>query len=209
MSDPGGFRLLVRRIRRLRDALLPDLHPTGTYSDAEYDLVASFVLLCHAEVEWYLEQRCLEVVSAAVSAWLLDSKPRSTVIALAAFAPDSGPKWLPSPGQSGPPQIRAVISAAKRSYSQMVDKNNGVNETNLVALLLPLGIRESDLASTFLADMNAFGSRRGDQAHRGIGARSPLDPADAVALLTRILLGLRRLDRRLSRLKSELSEAVA
>ncbi len=55
----------------------------------------------------------------------------------------------------------------------------------------------------FLPDMNTFGSNRGDHAHQGVGHKTPPDPVDALRLVTRIVLGLRQLDRRLMSLKAE------
>ena len=70
-------------------------------------------------------------------------------------------------------------------------------------LLLPLGVRESDIPSGFLADMTTFGAKRGDLAHRSVGARVPPNPVDTNRLIIQLILGLRRLDRRLLDLKDD------
>ncbi len=203
MAGGPDLLALVHRIRDLRSAFLPPTDPTGSYSAAEYDRTAAFLLLAHAEAEWFVERRCLEVAAAAVAAWSADSAPRSTIVALAAFSHSGGKSALPDPGRAGPPQIREVVDEAKRTYSTVVDQNNGITEENLLRLLLPLGLREFQFPTGFLVDMNTFGSHRGDQAHVGVGARTPPDPGDARNLATRIVLGLRRLDRHLLRLKTE------
>ncbi len=203
MAGPSDLRELVRRTRDLRSSFLPKPDPVGSYSSSDYDRTAAFLLLAHAEVEWFIERRCLDIASMAVTNWTIDSAPRSTLVALAAFSHAGGQSGLPDPGRSGPPQIREVIDEAKKAYSYVVNNNNGLKEENLLKLLLPVGLRESQFPSGFLADMNTFGTNRGDHAHKGIGARTPPDPVDALKLVTRVVLGLRRLDVQLLKLRSE------
>ena len=203
MAGRQDIRRFVRRIQELRSAFLPAPDPTGNYSKPDYYRTAAFLLLAHAEVEEFLEQRCLEVASAAVAAWTVDSVPRSTIVALAAFSHAKGKAALPKPGQTGRPQIREVLDSAKRSYSLVVHKNNGVKEENLLNLLLPLGIRESQIPTDFLNAMNTLGSIRGGYAHRRVGAQTPPDPVDSMKLTTRVVCGLWRLDDHLLRLKNE------
>ena len=124
MSGPRDLRLLVHRLRELRSIFLPAPHPMGQYSSADYDRTSALVLLMHAEIEWFLEERCREVAGAVVASWNADLVPRTTIVALAAFCHTKGAKALSSPGQ-GPTSIRTVISEAKVSYSATVYKNNG------------------------------------------------------------------------------------
>lgn len=202
-----GMRIDVQKLRsridKLEEAFLPRPDPTGTYSTAEYDRTAAYLLLVHAEVESFIEERCLDVMSTVVEAWIRDYKPRSTIVALAAFAHTGGDKSIPQAVEPRRPQIREVIDGAKRSYSSIVNRNNGLKETNLLALLLPIGIRESQISSSFLADMNTFGARRGAQAHRGFGSQTPPDPVDAKNLIERVKTGLCDLDRHLKKVRDE------
>lgn len=194
---------LVLRIRSLRSFFLPPPNLTGTYSQAEYDRTAAFLLISHAEIEEFIEQRCLEIVDSVVDAWILDAKPRSTIVALAAFSHSDGENAVPKPDDTGPPKIRTVVREEKRSYSKAVNNNHGIKSENLLRLLIPVGIRESQLPTQFLADMNAFGASRGKLAHNRIAANNRPDPKDSRRLLTRLVLELRRLDQKLLALKGE------
>jgi hypothetical protein len=197
------LRALVKRIRDLQATFLPVPNPTGSYSSAEYDQTAAFLLLVHAEVEWFLERRCLTVADTAVSSWLADLKARQVIVSLAGMADDRGFAALPKPGTRGKPALVKLVDEAKGVYSKRVHLNNGLKEGNLLEMLIPIGISEADLPATFVADMNSFGSQRGDQAHRGVGARKPTDPRDALKLVARVLRVLRRLDLKLHALASE------
>ena len=73
----------------------------------------------------------------------------------------------------------------------------------LLGLLLPVGIRESEMPGGFLPETYPFGAHRGDLAHQGVGAQTPPDPVDAIERVTRIVVALRQLDRQLLVLKAE------
>jgi len=196
-----GLPKLRRRIDNLGHTFLPDPNPTGDYSDADYDCTAAYMLLAHAEVEWYLEQRCRDLIGTVVAEWCLDFVPRATIVALVAFA--SGNTQVPESVGSAKPEIYNVVNDAKRLYSIRIHNNNGVKQKDVLALLLPLGIRESQFPSGFLNDMDVFGTWRGAQAHMSVGARAPLDPGDARNLVDRVMKGLQDVDGRLRALNGE------
>lgn len=202
MAGPEDLRRLINRIRDLRATFLPDRDPVGNYLPADYDRIAAFLLLGHAEVESFIEQRCLEIASEVVAKWAADSEARSTIVALTAFSHRQGQSGLPESG-AGRSRIREVVDEAKKSYSAVVHKNNGIKEKNLLELYLPLGLRESQFPSGFLAAMDTFGTERGGFAHTGIGSQTPPDPVEALNRVTQAVVGLWRLDRHLLALKAE------
>lgn len=192
---------LVRRVRVLAATFLPPPSATGSYSLAQYDQTSAFLLMCHAEIESYIETRCLQLVHQTVSAWLDDSKPRTTILSLAAFSNAGGTTGLTIKAKKKP-DTKAIVQGAKRRYSDVVYNNHGLKEENLEKMLLPLGIQEDELAP-LLPDMNSFGLERGNLAHKSVGSTKSPDPVDSRILVTRILRDMRTLDRRLTELGSE------
>ena len=67
----------------------------------------------------------------------------------------------------------SALAEAKKAYSKTVHDNNGIKEANLIRLLLPVGLRESQFPQGFLPDMETFGTRRGDHALADSEAPSP------------------------------------
>jgi len=66
------FQVLEARIEELRQLLLPaEFDPTGSYAHPlrTTTCAMSFRVLAHAELESYLEERALEVATAALQAW--------------------------------------------------------------------------------------------------------------------------------------------
>lgn len=201
-TDLGSWRSLVKRVVELSNAFLPPQDATGTYSRADYDRTSAFLLLAHAEIQSHIEENCRALAHAAVTQWEADSKPRAAVIALVAFAHADGEAAVPK-SSDGTASIRRVVAKAKSNYSAIVHHNNGVKSKDVLKLVIPVGVRETSLSAGWLADMDTFGSSRGDQAHLGVGARRPPDPADARKLIARLLMGLRAVDRELANLATE------
>ena len=54
MPSSARFQQLENRIKELEN-LLPVVNISGNYSQKEIDLTRSYCLLCHAEIEAYLE----------------------------------------------------------------------------------------------------------------------------------------------------------
>jgi hypothetical protein len=76
-----------------------------------------------------------------------------------------------------------------------------VKRKNLENLLYPLGIPDSHLNTTWLAQMDSFGQKRGVWAHNAAGVQQAPDPLTELTEVGRILIGLLDLDRILSALQ--------
>lgn len=195
MSEgPSERRRLIRRIRDLARTFLPPADATGSYSTEQYDRVSAFLLLTHAELEAFIESRCTHVANTAVKAWELDSVPRKAILGLIAFAHSGGQSAIPDESSGLSPTIREIVKDAKVAYSKTVSKNHGIKEKNLLQLLLPIGVRETDFPSGLLQEMDALGTLRGSHAHRNLGAKTPPDPLDSLNRVARVVFGLRKLD---------------
>ena len=203
MSDSDKLTRLKERIESLGNVFLPPVSRTGSYDQREFDSTAAFLLMAHAEVEEFIEQRCLEVADAVVTKWSVDSRPRSALIALAAFSHSQGDKALPTPDELGRSKIRDVLDEAKRSYSHVVNQNNGVKAHDLLRLLIPIGIRESQISNKLVIDLNNFGATRGQLAHNTNAIQNAPDPVANKKLVDDIVSELGKLDSHLSRLESE------
>ena len=178
--------------------------PTGSYSDRVYDRVRGYRLLVHAEIEAFLEDAVLSVAKQAYTDWLVDRRPRQSLIALLAYhegSTDPVPDAISKTGASSTP-LRSRIKDATDAHSTWVRmKNNGIREKNVLRLVLPVGILESDLDAAWLQTIDGFGSARGDTAHQALRTQQPHDPAAEARTVKEIVEGLRKLDARLVALR--------
>ena len=59
-----------------------------------------------------------------------------------------------------------VIDLAQNQFLQRIKDNHGIKENNFYVLVLPTGIDPSELDATWIANLNNFGSLRGEVAHQ-------------------------------------------
>src|SRR5215218_3850246 len=74
------YRTLEWRLRKLDKHLLP--RSKVSYTPREYDGTRAYLVLCHAEIEHFLEERALLVARRSLAAWMLDARPRKPLMAL-------------------------------------------------------------------------------------------------------------------------------
>lgn len=185
MARSKRYMDLQRAVTNLWKALLPrKFDPTGTYRSVErvHLRTISFRILVHAEIESYIEDRAFELFDAGYKAWASDNIPNRVVLALLAY---SGVMTRPPPGKlGGDPNsqksydhVGKPIQKAQAAWRAVHKDNHGIKESNIVALLLPLGIASEDIDTTLLADLTSFGGSRGAVAHRSsIGVTTYADP---------------------------------
>ena len=164
-------------------------------------------MACHAEFEQYFEDAAVEVLDNAHSAWLRDNMPRTPLLALLAFSP-AATKAPPSEKAGGPSFLRTSIQDARdRHYRYARFDNHGISEKYLLALLLPAGIKESDLGGAWLQEVSNLAQMRGQVAHHSsvptVYAEAPISLSDAMTAVKGVLAGVERLDARLLKLMQE------
>lgn len=208
MARSARYRALLPRLTELRRHLLPvRFDPTLPYSNRQVDRIRGYRLLAHAEFEACIEDLVRSTVDAAWTGWQMDGKPRTALIALVAYYEGDlgGPPDTLTPAQQSK---KALVHLADRidkarnyHVNQVVRRNDGIRERNLLALLLPVGVLERDLDKTWLATIDSFGGLRGDTAHQSGRAQQLPDPQQELQSVQAIAVGLGKLDLRLTALR--------
>lgn len=201
MPKSQKFRTLSKELTRLKKQFLPKISPTGIYSDRQLALTVGYIVLAHAEIEAYLEDRVWEVVMEAKKDWD-GGKTRRTLICLLAFSGetmDEPPDTLtPTKGnktvQPEKIKISEKINKAIKGFKKVIKQNHGVKEANILALLLPIGIDSDDLDPGWLITLNSFGEKRGLVAHSSYNTIQPPDPAEVLSTVNQITEGLLQVD---------------
>jgi hypothetical protein len=205
MSSSSRFRTLTKELNRLKRQFLPRISPTGTYSDRQLALTIAYRVLAHAEIEAYLEERVQKVAIDTKKDWDSKGKASRTLLCLLAFSgqtmelppdtltPVKGNKILPPERV----QLDKKINLAVTCFIKVIKQNHGVKESNILALLLPIGIDSDDLDSALLATLNTFGEQRGLVAHSSATSyrtNQLPDPANELNRVQQITQGLLQID---------------
>lgn len=179
MAKTNALIELEARINVLEGALIPTVNSLGIYTDAELDLIRAYVLLCHAEIETFLED------------W---AKILLQTLTLELQNPNSGSKFS-----------RLHASRVARELLHTINTNHGIKEKNLLNMFEPFGILETDfdaIDTKFLSLMNGFGHRRGESAHGSVmRATKQPNPIQEKKAVDEILSYLEKLEGMLIRIR--------
>ena len=85
MKNSNRFIQLKSRIDSLKDNLLPRTRIDGNYSEIEQDLIRGFILLVHAEIENFIEDRVEEKIDAVHNLWKTSRKKSHVISSMNSF----------------------------------------------------------------------------------------------------------------------------
>jgi hypothetical protein len=200
MSNSPRFRELEARLQQLRDHFLPGVFdPTGTYSDRDHDLARAYRLLAHAEMEAFMEDIAREAAISKISAWKNERKASDLLVCFLAcyhsgWNVDFQEEAILFSSQPAKDSAEETVDAALRQYIYQLQQNHGIREENLKNLIFPIGVRKTDLDSTWITTLDDFGKRRGEAAHQSVGAQKAIDPKTEMQDVALLLNGLKKLD---------------
>lgn len=203
-----------RRYQQLRNRL--DSVATGLnllpvpVTQEDVDRIHSFRLLAHAEIQAYLEE-IAETILAVSEVTLRRHELTHAAHHLIVFEAVLKLSQKRNASQASYPLFSRssaiqhstnAFTVAVRSHRNRIKANNGVKAADLRTLLGPLGYRDSWFMPGFLDQMDLFGVRRGEVAHRsGVIGASVLPTGSAeMALINALMPGLKDLDRYSARL---------
>lgn len=184
ITPSDRYKTLVERINQLEGHLLPLVNQTGEYNFKDQDLIRSFCLLCHAEIESYLEDYSFEIISKAFKKWEINKINISPIIFHLAFSYNGKSKELPY----------SMVVQNYQVVIKIIKSNNGIKENNLNCFFRPIGF---DIDPTLKSILNDFGISRGQIAHTSFQTQQPLDPISESGNVNLILQGLKTFDEEL------------
>ncbi|MGK5532878.1 HEPN domain-containing protein [Streptomyces sp. URMC 129] len=198
------FEELEERINDLRHCFLPrNFEPTGLYDETVYEHTRAFRVLAHAEFESFIEDRVIEVIDSAASKWR--SNGEVSVILLAAMAFRESVSSIPASLNEAASKRHKYPTLAERIEEARTDlhryarnQNHGIKEKNLLRMLLPIGLQEDELDTTWLSDVDTWATARGDSAHKTAKLQVRPDPQKELNTVRRILEGFRDLDQQMT-----------
>lgn len=193
------FDELEQRLVELQKSFLPSpFDPTGLYEDSVYEHTKAYRVLAHAEFESFVEERVLEVVNKSFDSWKTSGKATTALIGLVAFHEVINPlpeSFADFGTKKKHRDLATCIENAKNGYNYYVRReNHGIKIKNLIKLLVPVGLTESDFDSEWLTTTEAWATARGEVAHKTAKVQVKPDPQHELKTVTKILDGFRKID---------------
>jgi len=184
MANSKYFTQLTRRVSQIENSYLPEISQTGNYTSKQRDDLRAYVILIHAELEAYFEQISEAKAKEAFQKWKLYRTKSNVLTALVCFCKKD------LTGLS----LEKRLNDALTDHIRLLKANNGIKEENLRQMLLPLGLEDSNIDTTWLSTMSSFGSERGKVAHSTAMVQQPLDPQTIKSTVALILSEVRNID---------------
>lgn len=192
MAHSIHYKALSTRVLELRRRFLPArFSRTGSYTTTQLDMARAFRILSHAELEYYFEARALDIATRAYDLWKNRNKATAPMICLLTnIIGDS--KGLPSKLGTNITSLH-VSGRVYGQYKHAIINNNGIKTPNLLNILLPISVLESDIDSAWLSTIDGFGAKRGETAHTA-AVYNQIDPQDDYQTVMQIMSGIRDVD---------------
>lgn len=199
LSPPVTSQPLTVRVAAIADSIFDPADLSAlSLDDRLRTRCAAVLVLSHAEIEESIEIACIATVN------VLEAHPPVGFAFLA---------WGLSASQIGKPdqadhtkqrKAEGTVEHLLSAYRSLVASSNGIRESNLQRLLLPLGIKLAALPLE-IAALDDFGRKRGDAAHLSpLKARLQDAPSVIVGSATGAALAAERVISELDALQSDL-----
>lgn len=127
----------------------------------------SYVLLCHAAIEEYLERISLSVLSESLKKFEEDKRIRDPLLAAASFYKILLDEELSlrKIGDSAQDYFLKIFKQAISEHAISIDGVHGIKTKDQDAILMPIGVRIFNFDRLLSQSLTSFGSTRGKYAH--------------------------------------------
>jgi hypothetical protein len=142
-----------------------DMHDVG--GKTEQLKLRSYVLLCHAAIEEYLERISLSVLAESLNAFEHDGRIRDPLLSACGYYKILLGNEVQSRnfGDSSRDLFLKIFRKAIAEHANSLEGVNGIKTKDQDAILLPVGIKLFDYDRLLSQALNSFGGVRGQFAH--------------------------------------------
>ncbi|MEG0900187.1 MAG: HEPN domain-containing protein [Oscillospiraceae bacterium] len=148
------YDLFKQRIENLSEHFAI-VESDGNITPQQEDLIRAFVLLCHAEIENYIEDLATELLENGKERWDTQKTANYNIASL----------FIESE------KIEKNLDTNQKSlqlfsqFRSVIKNNHGIKLHNIKKLFTPLGYALDDFDNLFITELSTFGELRGETAH--------------------------------------------
>ncbi|MFK0382950.1 HEPN domain-containing protein [Agrobacterium sp. NPDC090273] len=140
----------------------------GCETDLQHLKLQAYILLCHSALEQYLEELGLAAAQKARARFTNDGTITRTLVALISSKlvddlPEKSKLKLTAELSSN---VEEFSKEAFNRYRAAVTSNNGITDKDQAKLLVPIGVDPDSIDLILKNNLDQFGKKRGDVAHK-------------------------------------------
>lgn len=173
MANSLRHKQLLSRIKSIESNLLPSIKIAGNYTKKESDLIRSYVLLVHAEIESYFEDVAEKKAEKSKENWMSNRTKSNCLLSIMSFLSNEI-NW-DTIQNSSKQKLDFRVTRVTLHYIEKLKSNHGVKSKNILNMLLPLGIESNLIDQGWLNTMDSFGAKRGLIAHSTSRVQNQID----------------------------------
>lgn len=187
------FALVKANIDALRQIYVPQINSVVPTPEQQ-ELARAYILTVHAELEFYIEERCREVSNFLISEVARGFVHTATLsyLVYSGLPAITGGDKLGKNGKASR-KLLTQLSEARVNYEKLIDSNIGIREKHIAKILTPIGLSSDDVDPNFLLDIDILSSHRGHYAHMSRSTKEAdpqaVNPDDHVKLVERVVNG--------------------
>jgi hypothetical protein len=178
MATPR-YLAMKTRAQKLKRLFAPKTqNPLGRYTQDAKEKLYSFSVLAHATIEEYIENEVKIIGDSALQRWNVNQYVCLPLLAMMCRREGdnigfSGDVFTVSPQKD----LRTVVATTHVQLNNRIGGNHGVRKANVAKLFMSVGFVPSGQCEAVLNSLDAFGSKRGEYAHK-IPTATPLQQTD-------------------------------
>lgn len=163
------YKQLTAQDKSVRRHLFPGRRNWSLVAPTKREIITAIAyrMFAHAEIESYLEDRALDLISACDAAYKTKKKVSITTLGLMGYKGNNQRK--PPERSSSWKEAYYLATDWEKSVSAHFQhikiSNNGVKERNVLLMYVPLGVTPIEIDPLLLSELNSFGEVRGAVAH--------------------------------------------
>ncbi|CEQ21377.1 HEPN domain-containing protein [Paraclostridium sordellii] len=188
------YRALKSRLKELEKHYIKSFYDKDPFelTPRQHDLARGYRVLCHAEIESYLEEIATDLLKYSVDQWNINKKVTITMTAMLTYFHKTEKK----------DKLGTMFNQGATNFKrQVIEKNHGIRSDNIKKLFRPLGIDIDELDSAWVSTLDTYGSRRGETAHTSARAQQVIDLRAEKQDLVNIVEGIEALEQLIFNLK--------
>lgn len=140
----------------------------GCQTDLQHLKLQAYILLCHAALEQYVEDLGTAAALTARTQFSKSGVITKTLVALISskLVGDLSEKNKQKLTSELSSNIEEFSKEALNRYLAVVRGNNGIVDKDQKKVLIPIGVDPESVDLVLMNNLHAFGSKRGDVAHK-------------------------------------------
>lgn len=159
------FSDLTVSIQELKRIYIDSALSLPVPTEEQQEHARAFVVLAHAEMEWYLESAFRSLSNCLVDNAKAGnfSSASMAYLTFTELDPQHGGETLGVKKTAR--SVATRICVAQTKYNKVLDDNHGVKEKYIAPMAIPLGFKSKNVDSTWLNELETFCANRGAFAH--------------------------------------------